>query len=482
MDTVYIQHYNESHLHVSGSDNGIEAELSEFFKFRVKGYQFMPQYRRGLWSGDIKLYDIRTKLIYRGLFENIVKFCEERKYKVDYSSDFADCSFSLDEAIKFINTLELPMEPRDYQIKSFVDCIRKNRAVVVSPTGSGKSLLIYMLTRFYNLKTLIIVPTTGLIHQMVDDFQSYGYKDNIHKIHSGKEKDSNDKVFCSTWQSIHKMPRNWFQQFDCVICDEAHLAKAASITKIISAMTDCKYKFGLTGSLDGTQISALQLTGLFGPILHVTTTSQLIENKILADFKVKCLVLHYSDEQKQITKSYDYAQELDFLVTHQKRNQFISKLATSIAGNTLVLFQFVEKHGKQLYELIKNSTDRPVYFIHGKVEGEERNDIRALIEQSTDAIIVASVQVFSTGINIKNLSNVIFASPSKSRVRTLQSIGRVLRKSETKLSATLFDIADNLQWKRKKNYTLIHFFERIKIYQQEQFPYKTYNVEIKTNE
>jgi len=482
MDTVYIQYYNESHIHLTASDDGIEAELSEFFKFRVKGYQFMPQYRRGLWSGDIKLYDTRTKLIYRGLFENVVKFCEQRHYKVDYPSNFADRPFSNDEALTFIESLKLPMEPRDYQIKSLVDCVRKNRAVVVSPTGSGKSLSIYMLARFYNLKTLLIVPTTGLIHQMTDDFKSYGYHDDIHKIYSGKEKHSDHQIHCATWQSIHKMPRNWYNQFDLVICDEAHLAKAASITKIISMMDSCKYKFGLTGSLDGTQISALQLTGLFGTIQHVTTTSELIDKKVLADFKIKCLVLHYPEQERSLLRSSDYAQELDFIVTHSRRNQFISRLALSIPSNTLILFQFVEKHGKHLFELIKNSTDRPVHFIHGKVEGQTRNDIRKLIENSPNSIIVASVQVFSTGINIKNLSNVIFASPSKSRVRTLQSIGRVLRKSDQKTSATLFDIADNLQWNKRKNYTLIHFFERLKIYQQEHFPYKTYNVEIKSNE
>lgn len=479
METIFIQHYNQSHIHVTGSDNGIEEELANFFKFRVNGYQYMPAYKRGVWDGFVRLYDPRTKLMYAGLFNQILEFCQKRGYHCDYDSSFANKDFSKQQANDFIEQLNLPVEPRDYQVKTFIDCIRQNRAVVLSPTGSGKSLIIYMLTRYYNKKTLIIVPTTGLVHQISDDFISYGYDQPFHKIYSGKDKHSDCIVNVTTWQSIHKMPRDWYQQFDCVICDEAHLAKAASITKIISNMSDCKYKFGLTGSLDGAQVSALVLTGLFGPILKVTTTAELIEQKHLAEFKIKCLVLNYPESVRQMVQSYDYAQELDYIVTNPKRNNFISKLTTSIDDNTLVLFQFVEKHGLPLYQMIKQLTDRPVYFIHGGVDGEIRNQIRSEIETLNNAIIVASVQVFSTGINIKNLSNIIFASPSKSRVRTLQSIGRVLRKSETKTNATLFDIADNLSWKKKRNYTLIHLFERIRIYQQEQFPYKTYNVEIK---
>jgi superfamily II DNA or RNA helicase len=243
-------------------------------------------------------------------------------------------------------------------------------------------------------------------------------------------------------------------------------------------LSKCKYRFGFTGTLDGSQTSAMVLTGLFGKLKKVITTSELIENKFLADFKIKCLVLQYPDEIKKLVKDFDYQNELDYIVTHKKRNDFIIKLSQSLEGNTLLLFQFVEKHGKVLFDSLKD-LDRPVYYIHGGIDGSERNEVRNQVESDNNAIIVASVGAFSTGINIKNLKNIIFASPSKSRIRTLQSIGRVLRKSETKTDAILFDIADNLSWKKKKNYTIIHFLERLKIYQQENFPYKIHNVEIK---
>jgi superfamily II DNA or RNA helicase len=277
------------------------------------------------------------------------------------------------------------------------------------------------------------------------------------------------------------MPKSFFQQFKVVIGDEAHLFKAKSLISIMSKLTDCKYKFGFTGTLDGTQTNKLVLEGLFGPVRKVTTTAELMEQKHLAELSIKCLLLKYPDDVKKIASKYDYQAEMDFLVRNDKRNQFIKNLALSLNGNTLLLFQYVEKHGKVLYDLIaKEAIDRSVYFISGAIDGEKRDEIRRIIETETNAVVVASYGTTSTGINIRNLSNVVFASPSKSRVRNLQSIGRGLRTSETKSSATLYDIADDLSWKSTRNHTLNHFVERVKIYNTEQFKYKVYNIELYT--
>lgn len=478
MPDMFITKYDDVHLKVV-SEPHVEQELSDHFTFKVPGYKFMPSYRSGVWSGDIKLYNTRNKLIYYGLLDDIKEFAKSRDYDVVEKDSFSSVEFSLQEAKEFLESLKLPITPRDYQLKAFISAVRNNRQLILSPTASGKSFLIYLLCRYYDMKTLIVVPTTTLIHQMNQDFQSYGYTDECHKIFSGREKDSNSQIFVSTWQSIYNMPKNWFDQFDLVIVDECHLAKANSLIKIMKNLTTCKYRFGFTGTLDGTQTNELVIKGLFGNINRVTTTSELIEQKHLADFKIKCLLLKYPDEVKKLVKEYSYPHEIEYIVTNNKRNKFIKNLALSLEGNTLVLFQFVEKHGVPLYDLIKNSTDRDVYFVHGGVDGEIRNSIRGEVEKASNAIIIASAQTFSTGINIKSLKNIIFASPSKSRVRTLQSIGRVLRKSETKTDSVLFDIADDLSWKKKFNYTLVHFMERLKIYGQEKFNYKIYNIEVK---
>ena len=172
---------------------------------------------------------------------------------------------------------------------------------------------------------------------------------------------------------------------------------------------------------------------------------------------------------------------MNYIIEHDKRNAFIKNLSLSLDGNTLVLYSRVEAHGEPLYNLINDSvkSGRKVFYVHGGVDGEEREEVRRITEEESNAIIVASYGTFSTGVNIKNLHNVIFASPSKSRIRNLQSIGRVLRKGKNKTKAMLYDIADDISVKGKKNYTLNHLIERVKIYNEENFTYEIRKVYLK---
>ena len=317
---------------------------------------------------------------------------------------------------------------------------------------------------------------------MFKDFKDYGLDSEtyMHKITAGADKDSNKPIIVSTWQSIYKMPKEWFAQFDLVIGDEAHLFKAQSLTKIMTNLTECGYRFGLTGTLDGTQTHRLVLEGLFGRVKNVTTTKELIDTKRLADFKIKALVLKHDEVSCEAIKKAKYQEEIEYLISSEIRNKFITNLTISLKGNTLVLFLFVHKHGDVLHRMVlDNAKDRKVFYVHGSVEAEERELVREITEKESDAIIIASYGTFSTGINIRNLHNIVFASPSKSKIRTLQSIGRVLRLGENKETATLFDIADDLTHKSRKNFTLDHFVERMKIYNEEKFEYKIYSINLK---
>ena len=483
METLTITKVNEVYMTVD-CDGGSCWELQDYFTFAVPGMQFMPAVRNKVWDGKIRLFNPMTKRMYSGLIPHVQRFCKERDYNLIISSDYDLDALSTYEANRFIESLNLSLTPRDYQIDAFTHAVKNRRGLLLSPTASGKSLIIYMLTQYFKKKTLLIVPTVSLVQQMAGDFKDYGYKDNCHLISAGVDKESTEDIVISTWQSIYKMPRKWFEQFDVVIGDEAHLFKAKSLTSIMTKLDKCKYRFGFTGTLDDAQTHKLVLEGLFGGVEKVTTTAELIESGTLAEFRVKCIVLQYPDVIKQAHAKDKYPDEVDFLVRNEARNKFIRNLALSLKGNTLLLFNFVEKHGKPLHQSIKHSIDksvdkRPLYYVSGEVSGSDREDIRHIVEQQDNAIIVASFGTFSTGINIKQLNNIIFASPSKSRIRVMQSIGRGLRKSETKTEATLFDIADNLTWKSKSNFTINHFAERLKMYNDEKFEYKMYKVKIK---
>lgn len=486
-DNIILHKKNESYIQFE-CERSVAQELSDFFTFFVPGFQFTPAYKNKIWDGKIRLADLRSNSIYHGLVPYIQKFCEEREYKLDIDSDISTTeNFSLVEAVDFARTLNLPFEPRDYQLQSFVHAVRNKRLLLLSPTASGKSLILYLIVRYLqenSKRGLLIVPTTSLVEQMYKDFESYGYDsdENCHRQYSGKEKHTKKFLTITTWQSIYKNDPEYFEQFDFVLGDEAHQFKAKSLTTILAGCVNAKYRIGTTGTLDGTQTHRLVLEGLFGPVYKATTTSALIDSKQLADFRIKCLILKYPEAICKLSKTWDYNKELEYVVMNNERNDFIRNLALSLNGNSLILFQFVEKQGKVLYEKIKaKAGKRQVFFVFGGTDVEVRESIRAITEKASDAIIVASYGTFSTGINIRNLHNIVFASPSKSRVRNLQSIGRGLRKGENKEQAVLFDIVDDMRTGKHANFVLRHFIERVRIYEEEKFSYKFYNIELKTD-
>ena len=479
--TLIITKVNEVYMKIE-SEAVIRQELVDFFSFAVPGAKFMPAFKNRMWDGKVRLFDGNTKQLYLGLLPYVEHFASEREYAIDTIDEVnLQESYSLDESKKFIDKLQLKLTPRDYQIDSFIHCVRNNRSVIVSPTASGKSLIIYLLVQYYQKKTLLIVPTVSLVHQMRSDFIDYGmHEDDIHIIMGGEEKTSDAPIIISTWQSIYKMRKDYFAQFDIVIGDECHLFKAKSLSSIMTKLVDCKYRFGFTGTLDGTETNKLVLEGLFGKAKQFVKTKELIDADHLSAFKIKCLVLKHKDEEKKLVSKMNYQDEIDYIVSNNRRNVFIKNLTISLKGNTLLLFQYVDKHGRILYDNISEAVDknRKVFFVYGGTNAQTREQIRAITEEERDAIIIASYGTFSTGINIRNLHNIIFASPTKSRIRNLQSIGRGLRKGDNKDQAILFDISDDLRHKAKVNYTLNHFSERVKIYNSEEFEYRIYNINL----
>jgi len=478
---IEISKKDEVHLKIA-CEASVAQEICDYFTFSVPGYTFMPAYRMKIWDGKIRLFNIHNRVLYGGLLEYVFKFAENRHYKVVPDGDWWK-PIKIEENKNFIDNLNLPFEPRDYQLNAFHHALSYKKSLLVSPTASGKSLIIYLIVRALNVKTLIIVPTTSLVSQLYADFQEYGWDSAkyCHQVYAGQDKVSDKKVVISTWQSIYKLGRKLFEPYKLVIGDEAHGFKSKSLTSIMTKCVNAEYRIGTTGTLDGTQTHKLVLEGLFGKIYKVTTTKKLIDRKQLASFRIDIIVLKYPDEVCEQFKKIKYADELEYIVTHEKRNKYIRNLVLSLDGNTLLLFRLVKKHGRILYEMIKEKADdnRKTFFVYGGTETDTREQIRAIAETERDAIIVASYGVFSTGINIRNLHNIVFASPSKSRIRNLQSIGRGLRLSENKEETVLYDISDDLTWNDHRNYTINHFAERIKIYNEEQFEYKMFSIGIR---
>jgi superfamily II DNA or RNA helicase len=486
MSHLIISKKNEVYLYIKAEPH-IYYELADQFTFEVPNAKFSPQYKNKYWDGKIRLFNTQTGEIYIGLLDRIIRFCEDHEYTYEFADNkFYGLPFEINEGIskegvKDYMTAISRHAPRDYQVEGVYDALRHNRKLLISPTASGKSLMIYSVVRYYverQQNILIVVPTTSLVEQMYKDFADYGWDvgSYCHKIYAGKERETDSQVIITTWQSIYKLPKQYFSRFNVVVGDEAHQFKSKSLISIMTKLCDAKYRFGFTGTLDGSQTHKWVLEGLFGPSYKIINTDELMKKGHLAKLDIKILLLKHPPNRFEV-----FEDEVQYLITHQKRNNFIKNLTLDLKGNTLVLFSRVESHGHPLYELINSSKvdDRHVFFIHGGVETEERERVREITEKENNAIIVASYGTFSTGINIRNLHNVVFASPSKSRIRNLQSIGRVLRKGENKVKATLYDIADDISYKSRKNYTLNHLIERIKIYNEENFNYDIVNIPLK---
>ena len=486
---MIISKKNDVYLTVE-TDKGIARELSDFFTFEVPGAKFMPQYRNRMWDGKIRLFSIQTGEIYFGLLSYIEEFAKRNDIEIEYKEGVKDDEqLGATELGEFIGRVSpqskgTPIQVRDYQMAALDYAIRNNRSLLLSPTASGKSLIIYILSVWYAAKTesniLILVPTTSLVEQMHSDFLDYGFKESMmQKIYQGHSKNITKPITISTWQSVYKLQKKWFDQFSTILGDEVHIFKSKSLTGIMNKMVNCKYRHGFTGTLDGTQTHRLVLEGLFGSVNKVTSTKELMDSDTLAKLKVECIVLRYPDADCKYMKDLSYQDEVDLIVRDERRNNFIVDLTKHLTGNTLVLFQFVEKHGDVLHTMINKSLDnRKVFYVYGGTDTQTREEIRSITENEKDAVIVASYGTFSTGINIRNLHNIVFASPSKSRIRVLQSVGRALRLGDNKDAARLVDIADDFTHKGKQNFTLRHFMERINIYNEEEFDYDIKQISI----
>ena len=444
-------------------DDGLARDLHDFFSFTVPNAKFMPSVKHRYWDGKVRLFSIKTNKIYIGLLPYVDEFCRERGYDIIGINDIiGEKERQPDE--NFIQELGLPFEPRDYQLDAFRTAVQYGRQLLLSPTASGKSLIIYLLARYYNKKTVIIVPTTSLVEQMAKDFEEYGYDKKVCKIYSGQPVFDAD-ITITTWQSFSKAPKNVLESFEVVFGDEAHLFKANVLKGILEKMKKTAIRFGTTGTLDGSECHRLQLEGLFGPVKKVVSTKELMDEGTIANLSIDCVILCHTKQKKM-----SYQEEMDYLVSNDARNIFIVNLVRSLKGNTLVLFQYVEKHGVILHSMMSH-TDMGgnLHYVYGGTDTEDREAVRGIVEKNNEDTILASYGTFSTGVNIKRIDNIVFASPSKSRIRNLQSIGRGLRKTNNKDKLRLFDIADDLQ---SDNYTLKHLKDRINIYNEERFSYE----------
>ena len=414
-DTITLYHQDATKVKID-AELHIYQGLYDHFGYKMPNARFIPSVKAKIWDGVVRLFSIQTRTLPVGLIPRLEKYAEALEIDVDFSK-YTDISenneVTLEQVKEFADSLDIhsggkKIEPREYQIHTVYEAIKRGRMVAIAPTSAGKSLILYIFINWFREKVenkiLLIVPSTQLVLQMLGDFKDYhngnlsidNPEDYCHIIMGGKEKfDDSKKVFISTWQSLQNITKgkdklytlSYFNEFDVAICDETHLAKSTQITNILNSCINAHIRLGVTGTLDGTDTTQLQLEGLFGPVHHVITTKELMDSGAVSTLDIKCVTLTYPDEIRKNATKLTYQEEIDYITKYPARTKFITNLATSLKTNTLILVNLVE-HGQQLYDSIKLKVgdSRQVFFIHGQVEAEDREKMRKITDTTKNGI------------------------------------------------------------------------------------------------
>lgn len=473
------------------ADLSIREELNDYFKFEDPNFVPNPFSK---WDGVVRLFTKSSGLIDIGLLFEVFKFCKHNKYSIEldpalkYIQDIPD-----DEIHEFINSLEpkirtedheyIDAETRDYQFDTIAKAMRQTRCVCELATSAGKSFVLYVMARYYrqrrealesNLRTLIVVPSIHLVTQLYDNFEEYSHGSawkpvvNTQLIFDGATKEISKPIVISTWQGIQDQPKEWFHQFGDIVVDEVHTSKSDKLSYILNNCIYADQRLGVTGTLANTRVAGLQVVSHFGAYHKIITARDLIDLGYATDIKVRMVQLKHTAADA-VGLDGDYAKEIDYLISHQSRNEVIAKLALNLKGNVAIMFARIDAHMMVVYEML--SAVKPnVFVINGEVKIEDRRRIQKAMEEGEDITLLASYGTMQQGVSIKKLHHLVLAHPSKSFIRVIQTLGRLMRQHSSKDVAWIWDLVDNASYNASTNHALRHSHERYKFYLTERHP------------
>ena len=503
MADLQINKVNEVRMRIL-ADESIREELNDYFKFQDPGFTPNPFSK---WDGTVRLFTKSSGLIDIGLLYEVFKFAKTNKYTLEldpalkYIQDIPK-----EEIEEFINSLNakvrtedkkyIPAICRDYQFDSIVTAIRHTRCVLELATSAGKSFILYVMARYYrqrrealesNLRTLIIVPSIHLVNQLYENFEEYSegtewkpwYYTQL--ICEGATRYVNKDIVISTWQGIQNQDKDWFHQFGDVVVDEVHTAKGEKLSYILNNCINCDQRLGVTGTLANTTVAALQVVAHFGSYHKIITARELIDQGYAADIKINMIELQHTMADAIEMNGADYQKEIEFLISHELRNRLIARMALALKGNVAIMFERIDAHMMLVYEIL-TATKKNVFVINGEVKSSDRVAIQKAIEEGEDITLLASYGTMQQGVSIKKLHHLILAHPSKSYIRIIQTLGRLMRIHSTKDVAQIWDLVDNLIYNRMYNHAIRHSHERYKFYLQERHPVKFTKVPMVSNQ
>lgn len=501
MVDITITKMNETYIRVVCAEVHMEMEIQDRFSFEVPNAKHDPRVKAGRWDGIRRLYNRTHKRMYTGLLFELMRFLKKQGYTYSVAPELViKPSVELDDIKHVCTELIKPhdkghlIELYDYQYDAVHYMLNMNRTICLAATSAGKSVSIYAALRLYQLSDdmagkhmIVIVPSKLLVEQMYSDFENYSTfegatwnaRDHCQRVSSDHKGPVKKQIVITTWQSLKNIPGYMISDAGAIFVDEAHTVKGPVLASFLELAVNCGVRHGLTGTLNDFEADELSAQGLLGPSKRIVTSREIIDAGRATDVTVNMIILDYDVDTKRkyaadqmnvpaTRSSLKYNSEVNFINNLDCRKKLINDIALKLKGNTIILFDRVEEYGIKLYDEMKEKHDK-TFLIVGDVGIKDRVKIKDMLENVEGAIVYATSSIMSTGISIKNLHNIIFASSSKSKIRVLQSIGRLMRLHESKSMAQLIDFVDKLDHKGMPNFTLKHCEERIKFYSREKY-------------
>uniref|UniRef100_A0A6M3JZ61 Putative type III restriction enzyme n=1 Tax=viral metagenome TaxID=1070528 RepID=A0A6M3JZ61_9ZZZZ len=446
---IWVRLLDILRIQIETDDIDYLKDVKENFTFYVDGFRFMPQYRAGGWNGKTCLLNTANRSLPYGLLTDLISF---------HKKNHPDKKLVIDEEVKKLFKgpelkikYDLSLKPWSFQKDCIRSALKYTRGIIRSATASGKSLVISYIVKTLkenNIceKQIIVVPTQSLVEQFYDDMIEYGIdKKSIGRVYT-KYKDWDSDIVISTWQTLSKNHER-LNNYDTIIIDEVHQCKALQLRKILAKSKRAKYRLGFTGTLHAGNLDNLNTKAYLGPIIREYPSGLLAEEGYISKCKVKVINVDYLSEY-----SGNYNDIKDDIFKNNYRLGIIHDIIKLLNHNILILVGKVKSEGDFLKQYLSTFNDikKEIVFLSGRDDVNIREKWRKECENRTDIVIIATYGIFQLGINIPSLRYIIFASPFKSKIRILQSIGRSLRKYSDKEYATIFDIADNVKYLDKQ--------------------------------
>jgi superfamily II DNA or RNA helicase len=467
--------------HLVSEDPAILEAANKKFAIPVENYWFMPAYKAGRWDGKIRFVQNDGKF-YVGNFKRILKYVyDDEFHEMEVDPAFAlepeDKEKFKEQFLANVDSLDCPFAPYVHQIRGAMKACYYKRGVCRHVTSAGKSLTIaltihHLIHEKPDHKFLILVPKIDLVEQFVENLEEYGVPPDLVGKFCGYTKEPEAQIVVSTWQSMHKQ-KALLKEFTVLLVDECHGLKADVVRSVAENAINCETRLGFTGTMPEDKADSFLVEGVLGPIIDEVGYKELQDKNQIAGIRVKVVECEYGEEALARNEVEDYHQERDYIENDEKRNKIIGRIAKEYADNDKNCLILVKKIDHTV--ILKDLMDRAgvkSFVVTGDTKIADRNEARHSLEESGGNVIIATVGVYSTGVSIKRLHSVIFASPGKSKIQTLQSVGRGLRLHNTKRKLDLFDIAENLRFSKK------HLRKRLKYYDESEFEYEVRKVQM----